>query len=811
MDAELAPSNSKSVNRTSTHPDCEHCSLQHRKARHYVPSFGPKRCRVAFVGEAPGAIEVIKRRPFVGRSGECLRLTLRALGYDDETFFYCNICKCRPRGNKKPSIKDARACGVTLEQELIDRGIEIIITLGNVPLKFFFPKAKGITKERGIVRTYKCWTLMPTFHPAYVLPSRRYDKWPDFTADIETVLEPKPTAQPNEQFSVSFITNPIKAAKFFKGLRRHEFVYFDIETTGLKVYDVDILCISFSTDSHSAVVVDNSALNSESIKQLRITANYDKLKWGGHNTQFDVTRCYTQLGVRPKISEDTMLLSYALDERGDIHGLKSLVQRLLQYPDWEIDVTKFVKDPDSREYGSVPKRLLWQYNALDTIYGFALWEHLRPQVRAESDLERLYNTLLIPSANAIVDLTVDGVNIDEEARSTLYNKLMRDNYYITLIMRDMTGRPEYNPRSYKQTQEILYEFYKAPTFRHSKPVPKEDVTAMAPNVADDTTAKIQLQRLAYWDYACKEFAAWLLRYRENQQLARTYLKNYTPESDGRIHPGYLIHGTVTGRWSSSRPNVFNMRRGGPLRGLIIPTKEHILVSIDYSGAELRTGAALANSKVLADAFSAGDDVHALIGQVIFGDNYDNATHRVFAKSVNFGTFYGAGPYKLAETLGISIEQARDVQQRVKDNLGVGEWIEREQEFARSHGYVTTPTGRRRRFPYIDYDNIDEILRQSVNMPVQGSSSDLTTYSLIEINKWIHDYDSWIYFPTYDSLLLNVKIEHLNEVIRRATRTMLDAPKHILKTNIPFEVDVEVGMNYSKSEMKEYDDEYNVHV
>jgi len=785
-------------------PDCKNCSLQPRKARYYVPSFGPRRCRVALIGEAPGAFEVIKKKPFVGASGKLLRLALTSLGYNDSTFYYTNICKCRPKGNKKPSIKDARCCGVTLEQELIDRGIEVIITLGNVPLKFFFPKAKGITKERGIIRSYKDWAFMPTFHPAYVLPSRRYDKWPDFTDDLETALNPKPSVQPDEQFSVSFITNPIKAAKFFKQLRRHEFVYFDIETTGLKVLDVDILCMSFSVDAHSATVVDSSALDKEAIKQLCITANYSKLKWGGHNTQFDVARCYTQLDVRPEITEDTMMLSYALDERGGIHGLKVLVQRLLHYPDWEIDVTKFVKDPDSREYRGLPKKLLWQYNALDTIYGFKLWELLRSQVRAEDDLERLYTNLLIPSANAIVDLTVNGVNIDEKARSALYDKAMRDNYYLTLIMRDMTGRWEYNPRSFKQTQDVLYNFYEAPNYRHSKPLPKEDVTAMPTVLKDDTTAKVQLERLAYWDYGCQKFARLLLRYRANQQLARTYLKNYEPESDGRIHPGYLIHGTVTGRWSSSRPNVFNMKRDGPLRGLIIPTEDHILVSIDYSGAELRTGAALADSKVLLNAFLAGEDVHALIGQVIFDDEYDNKVHRTFAKSVNFGTFYGAGPYKLAEALSISVEQARGVQQRVKNKLGVGEWIEREQELVLSQGYVTTPTGRRRRFPYIDYGNVAEILRQAVNMPVQGSSSDLTTDSLIEINKWLHEYDSWIYFSTYDSLLFNVSVKHLDVVIKRVIQTMLDAPRRVLNTDIPFEVDVEVGMNYAKSEMEEYE-------
>jgi len=383
-----------------------------------MPPFGPERCRVALIGEAPGAVEVLKRKPFVGASGERLRVTLRALGYNDETFYYSNICKCRPKGNKKPSIIDARACGVTLEQELIDHGIELIVTLGNVPLKFLFPKAKGITRERGIGRVYKGWKLLPTYHPAYTL--RRYDLWPDFASDLETALAPESTTPPEEEFPVSMITNPIKAAKFFKQLRRHTFVYFDIETTNLKVYDSKILCMSFSTDSHSAVVVDSSALNEGSLRELHITATYPSLKWGGHNTQFDVARCYSLLNVRPKISEDTMLLSYALDERGGIHGLKPLVQRLLHYPDWEIDVTKYVKDPESREYGSLPKNLLWQYNALDTIYGYRLWELLRPQVAAESDLERQYNTLLISSANAIVDLTVDGVKIDEKVRSALY-------------------------------------------------------------------------------------------------------------------------------------------------------------------------------------------------------------------------------------------------------------------------------------------------------------------------------------------------------------------------------------------------------
>jgi len=176
---------------------------------------------------------------------------------------------------------------------------------------------------------------------------------------------------------------------------------------------------------------------------------------------------------------------------------------------------------------------------------------------------------------------------------------------------------------------------------------------------------------------------------------------------------------------------------------------------------------------------------------------------LLVKSINFGTFYGAGPYKLAEIFGIPLEQARNVQQHVKDALGVGAWIEREQALARKQGYVTTPTGRRRRFPYIDYDNVAEILRQAINMPVQGTSSDLTMLSMIEINKWIHDYDSWIYFPTYDSILMNVHKDYLGTVIQKAKKTMIWVPKQLFGDAIPFEVDVEVGVNYAKANMKEY--------
>jgi DNA polymerase-1 len=477
----------------------------------------------------------------------------------------------------------------------------------------------------------------------------------------------------------------------------------------------------------------------------------------------------------------------------------------LHVPDWEADIKQWLKHPDKDSYALIPPENLWGYNARDVAYGFQLHNLFRPQVAAEKDLERLYTKLLIPGANALVQLSVQGVRIDLQRLQDLRADTEALMEQLTLEMRTIVGDEEFNPASPKQVGHYLYEVAKAPPFSRSKPLPTEQLEAL--NVprgrSDTTTAMDQMERLAQGGYPCSPFASLMVQHRHAKTLVRTYLKNFIPESDGRVHPSYRLAGTVTGRLAGNDPNILNLPRSGKVRSLVVAEEGNILISVDYKACELRVLGALAHSDSLMKMFKNGLDPHDETGKIVYGKHYDPAKHRVGVKQVNFGVAYGRGVSSIATALSISFEEAKQIRDTVLDFLGVAPWIEEQYRLAKEQGYVATPTGRRRRFPLITDANWNSIQRQAINAPVQGTASDLCLMSLIAIDKWIREYRGMILFPMHDSLLIEVPERHLPEVAPKIVEEMLKTGVRIFGPRFQAGVDISIGHNYGKEQMRDF--------
>jgi len=160
--------------------DCTRCPL-HMERTHVVHTEGNRKARLVFVGEAPGADEDAKARPFVGRAGQLLTKIIEAIGLKREEVLIGNVNRCRPPGNRAPTAEEASMCKPFLLREIAVVQPEVIVVLGNTAMKNLLDTREGITKLRGRFQEYKGIKVMPTFHPAYLLrdPSKKRETWED--------------------------------------------------------------------------------------------------------------------------------------------------------------------------------------------------------------------------------------------------------------------------------------------------------------------------------------------------------------------------------------------------------------------------------------------------------------------------------------------------------------------------------------------------------------------------------------------------------------------------------------------------------
>jgi len=160
--------------------DCTRCPL-YQERTNIVHTDGNRKARLMFVGEAPGADEDAQARPFVGRAGQLLTKIIEAIGLKREEVLIGNVNRCRPPGNRPPTLEEASMCKPFLLREIAVVQPEVIVVLGNTAMRNLLDIKQGITRVRGQFQDYQGVKVMPTFHPAYLLrdPSKKKETWED--------------------------------------------------------------------------------------------------------------------------------------------------------------------------------------------------------------------------------------------------------------------------------------------------------------------------------------------------------------------------------------------------------------------------------------------------------------------------------------------------------------------------------------------------------------------------------------------------------------------------------------------------------
>jgi DNA polymerase-1 len=305
----------------------------------------------------------------------------------------------------------------------------------------------------------------------------------------------------------------------------------------------------------------------------------------------------------------------------------------------------------------------------------------------------------------------------------------------------------------------------------------------------------------------------VLEYRSLSKLKSTYVdalpRMIHPET-GRLHTSYNQTGTVTGRLSSSDPNLQNIpirsELGRHVRRAFVAKEGWKLIAADYSQVELRVMAHVSGDEGLLGAFARGEDIHASTAAAILEIPLEEVTpnQRRLAKSVNFGLSYGQTAYGLAQATGLTQPEAEDFIARYFERFpGVRRYIERTKVVAARQGYVETLLGRRRYFPELQPGSKashyarQAAERMAINAPIQGTAADIIKIAMIDLYETLEErgFQSRIILQVHDELIVEAPEDEVDQVSALMCETMEDA----FDLDAPLEVDLKIGQNWEEME------------
>ncbi len=471
------------------------------------------------------------------------------------------------------------------------------------------------------------------------------------------------------------------------------------------------------------------------------------------------------------VTDDLMIASYLLDSGRPHHEIEFLAQTYLDaYPRTET--------PDGFTQAG------WQAaTRADSV--FRMTPLLRGKIAADG-LTKVYSEIEIPVSPVLADIETAGMKVDTDALRKFSEFISGELETLQKKIYEIAGH-EFNIGSPKQVGEAFAELNIA--------------TGKKTATGQISTSKDVLAELAV-DY---EIAQFIIDYRELDKLKATYADALPKmvNTDGRIHG--VLNQTVaaTGRLSSTEPNLQNIpvrtELGQRIRKAFIPEKGNKLISADYSQLELRILAHITKDPVMLEAYQNNEDIHAKTARLVFGatDEKDLKEKRRLAKIVNFGIAYAVEAFGLSQRVGISKQEARKVIDDYFDTYkGIRAYMDRIPEEARDKGYVTSLFGRRRYFPGIKDRNFavrSRAEREAINMPIQGTASDIVKIAMINVAKAIRDagLKTQMIMQVHDELLFEAPIDEVaavSEIIRREMESAATL-------DVPLVADIGVGDNW----------------
>lgn len=791
--------------------DCELCPLHEYTDRVCVMGSGDPQSRVMIVGEAPGGNEEKTGVVFSGAAGQLLNKCLERAGLSRDELYVTNAVKCRPPENRKPERFEAKICADTyLTREIEEVRPTHILLLGNQALQAVARKS-GITKHRGVrleVKGHpKGRTIMAAFHPAYAL--RNPGVHPTLQEDIRRfarAIKGEFQVVPVQKKYVATVKGLKRVIQLLQSAPSGSVVAYDVENR-YRPWDKDwsIQCLGVSLDGQTTYVIPLYHPESPFRKNwlsvlahLRAALTREDLILVGQNGKHDnVQLAGAKIFIEHKF--DIMLAAHLVDENRP-KNLGFLSQTYLG-----ADVYKGMVELKPDKILGVPLKQLCAYNGEDVGYTWQLRPKIKAELVAQPRLARLFTKLMMPGSHVIQGLEMKGMHVDQER---LFDRIgilqgeikarkqgMQEHVSKKILKHFPDG--EFNYRSPQQVSRLLYSSE------------KRGGLGLSP-LFYTKTGNPSTNEEALQEYIMHPFIQLLFQLRTlEMKWMNTYLLPWSTRLDrfSRLHTTYKLYGTVTGRLSGDLQQV---PRDSFIRSVFGAPPGWLRVDADFSQIELRIAAHCAGERTLRRMFLMGEDVHLMQAANVTGKPPELITkeERKMGKPVNFGYLYGMYPAKFQKyakiNYGVDFSMAEAEVSREKYFAmfpDLVRWHERQRRMVHTHQQVSSPLGRVRHLPDIlspDNSVRMEAERQAINSPVQSSASDITLFSMIQLQKRLKPNEVAMVMTLHDGIGFEIredKVDHYAPIIKETMENLPLKRTFGTELSVPLIADVEWGTHW----------------
>jgi DNA polymerase-1 len=590
-------------------------------------------------------------------------------------------------------------------------------------------------------------------------------------------------------------------------LNASEGIAFDTETTSTDQMQAKLVGISLAVEPGEAYYIpvghragDGPQLPLDLVlDRLRPPLTDPNIPKYGHNIKYDAVIMEQHGLVVSPLSVDTMIGEWLLrpeTSRGKL-GLKS--QAFIRLGIEMTEIEELIGSGRKQiTFDLVPIERAAPYAGADADMTLRLVGEVGRDL-AEAGQEKLFYEVEMPLVPVLADMEQSGVLVDVDALRRMSAEMSETIAEFQAQIYRIVGY-ELNVNSTQQLSEALFEKLRLSTEGLRKT--KSGHYSTAADVLEslrpqDTTGVIEA----------------ILQYREAEKLKSTYLDALpalvNPQT-GRIHSSFNQTGTVTGRISSSDPNLQNIpirsEVGRRVRDAFIAAPGHLLLAADYSQVELRVLAHVSGDEALRQAFLDDQDIHATTAAAVNGVPLAEVTReqRSFAKAVNFGLLYGMGAFRLARDSGLTLPEAEEFIKRYFERFPkVRAYLDQTLQQAIEQGYVETLLGRRRYFPIFASQSSGRqssverraAEREAINMPIQGTAADIIKLAMIRLHDALREggLRSRMILQVHDELVLEVPEAEAEASLALVKEVMSSA----YPLDVPLKVDAGVGQHWGE--------------
>jgi len=586
------------------------------------------------------------------------------------------------------------------------------------------------------------------------------------------------------------IDTKIKRSDLISRLFSQKSVCYDTETTGLDMFTSDLVGMSFCYTEGEAYYVSLPVDKNEAkevLHEFKAFFENDRIEKIGQNMKFDLLMLL-QYGIKlhGKLF-DTMIAHYLLQPELR-HGMDYLAEILLNYRTIHFVDLVGAKGKNQADIRSVDLKRLCEYASEDADVTFRLKQILEKELKSNA-LESLFYDIEMPLMKVLATMEHTGVRIDSEALKQSSEILTQEMVALEDEIRKM-AEYDFNVGSPMQVGEILFDRLKL------------DDKARKTKTGQYSTSEDVLEKIR----SKHPIIGKILDYRGLKKLLSTYidaLPLLISPVTGKVHTSYNQTVAVTGRLSSTNPNLQNIpirdAQGKEIRKAFIPDAGSLFLSADYSQIELRIMAHLSGDVNMMEAFINGLDIHTATAAKIYKIPLDEVTTemRRKAKTANFGIIYGISVFGLSDRLGIPRGEAKElIDGYFTTYPDVKKYMDTSIQHAKEMGYVETLLGRKRTLPDINSQNgvvRGFAERNAINAPIQGTAADIIKIAMVRIQNRLEqeNLQAKMTMQVHDELNFTVPTGELETV----KKMVVDEMEQAIKLNVPLIADCGVGDNW----------------